>query len=146
MQAVPIPILINGHSYEWADIQLTIAGGLPVAGITEINYSSKRNITNVYGAGSEPVSRGYGAKEYSASITLKLEEVKPLIAIAPFGDITQIPTFTISIAWLDTENVLHLNTLLNVKFMDNDIKTKAGDTSTDVMLHLCIAGILHFGI
>jgi hypothetical protein len=144
MQAVPVPILINGHSYEWADIQLAIAGGTPVAGITEINYEAKRNIQNIYGIGSEPVSRGYGAKEYSASITIKWEEVQALIALAPDGDITQIPTFTITVAWLDTENAIVQNTLQNVKFADNSLKTKQGDTSTDITLNLVIAGILYF--
>ena len=141
MQAIPIPVMINGHSYEWADIQLSIAGSTPIMGITEINYSYNRKITNVYGAGSEPVSRGYGSKEYTASITLKMEEVQTLLAIAPFQDITQIPTFTISVAWLDLENLTVLNVLRNCKFMNNEIKTKAGDTSTDVTLNICYAGI-----
>ena len=142
MQLIPIPVLINGHSYEWSDIQLAIAGGTPIAGITEINFSYNRKVTNVYGAGSQPVSRGYGAVEYNASITLKMEEVQTLVAVAPFGDLSQIPEFTISVAWLDAQNLIVLKSLNNCKFMNNDIKTKQGDTSTDVTLNICYAGLV----
>ena len=110
-------------------------------GITEINYGYTRNVVNVYGAGSEPVTRGYGAKEYTASITMKLEEVQNLVSIAPAMDLSQIPRFTIFVAWLDTENNTITNSLLNCNFMNNDIKTKAGDTSTDVVLNICYAGL-----
>lgn len=135
-------MLINGHSYEWADIQLSIAGSTPIMGITEINYGYTRKVTNVYGAGSEPVSRGYGAKEYTASLTMKLEEIQALVAIAPVGDLSQIPMFSIFVAWLDTENNTIVNTLQNCSFMNNDIKTKAGDTSTDVTLNIMYAGLV----
>jgi len=141
MQLIPSIPMVNGHSFEWADIVLSIAGSTPVMGITEINYGYTRKITNVYGAGSEPVSRGYGAKEYTASITMKLEEVQNLIAIAPGGDLTQIPTFSIGVFWLDTENLSKSNTLQNCKFANHDIKTKQGDTSTDVALTIVYAGL-----
>ena len=141
MQLIPIPVLINGHSYEWADIQLSIAGGLPVMGITEINFGYSRKIVNVYGAGSEPVSRGYGQKEYDASITMKMEEVETLIAIAPNNDVTQIPAFSIVVAWLDAENINVVKVLKNCKFMDNNLKSKAGDQSTDITMKLIYAGL-----
>lgn len=141
MQLVPISPRINGHSYEWADIQFSIAGGIPIVGITEINYSYSRNITNIYGAGSEPISVGYGAKTYDASITLKLEEVQNLLAIAPFKDLSQIPSFSISVSWLDTENAIKTDVLKYVKFNDYNIKTKAGDTSTDISMKLTFAGL-----
>lgn len=137
-----MPIRVNGHSYEWADCQLSIAGGVPVKGITEINYGYTRDIKNIMGCGSEPVSIGYGAKSYTASINIKLEEVRPLVNQAPFGDLTQIPTFTIVVSWLDSENVIITDTLTNCKFMNNEIKTKQGDTSTDVTLNICFAGVI----
>lgn len=142
MQLIPIPIRINGHSYEWADIQFSIAGGVPVKGITEINYGYTRNVQNVMGAGSEPVSVGYGAKAYTCSITMKLEEVRPLVDIAPVGDLTQIPSFAIVIAWLDSENAIITDTLTFCNFTNNEVKTKQGDTSTDVTLNINFAGVI----
>ena len=142
MQLVPISPRINGHSYEWADIQLSIAGSVPVIGITEISFSYARDIKNIYGAGSEPVSVGYGAKTYDASITLLMEEVENLISIAPNSDLTQIPTFTITVSWLDSENAIVTRKLKNVKFMNYDLKTKQGDTSTPITMKLIYAGLL----
>ena len=141
MQLVLISPRINGHSYEWADIQLSIAGSVPVIGITEISFSYARDIKNIYGAGSEPVSVGYGAKTYDASITLLMEEVENLISIAPNSDLTQIPTFTITVSWLDSENAIVTRKLKNVKFMNYDLKTKQGDTSTPITMKLIYAGL-----
>ncbi len=141
MQLTPIPILINGVSYHWADIQLSIAGSVPIVGITEINYGFTRKVENVYGAGSEPVTRGYGNKEYTASITMKLEEVQNLVAIATDGDISLIPTFNISVAWLDNQLTTITNILKNCKFTNFDIKTKQNDTSTDITLNIVFAGL-----
>jgi hypothetical protein len=140
-QLIPIPRMINGHSYEWSDVQLSINGSIPVIGITEINYSSTRNTQLIMGAGSEGISKGYGAKSYTASITLKLEEVQSLVAIAPFNDLTAISNFTVDVFWLDSENLIIHNKLIFCTFMNNEIKTKQGDTSTDVVLNLCIGGI-----
>lgn len=141
MQLVPIPSLINGYSYGWSDIQLSIAGGVPVYDITSIEYSTKRKIENIYGAGSAPVSRGYGNVEYAGSITIKLQELVPLRSIAPFGDITQIPEFTITIAYLDQNLNIIINTLNNVQFMADDLKTKQNDTSIDITIPLVIGSI-----
>ena len=141
MQLVPIPSLINGHSYEWSDIQLSIAGAAPIFGITSIEYASKRASKNVYGAGSQPVSRGYGAVEYTGAITIKMEEITPLRAIAPFGDITQIPNFTIVVSFLDAENVIVVNTLNNVHFLTDDFQSKQGDTSVDFKVDLLVGSI-----
>ncbi len=128
-------------SYEWADIQLSIAGSTPILGITEINYGYSRDIENIYGGGSEPVSRGYGSKKYEASITIKLEEAQNLVAIAPASDLSQIPTFSIAVSWLDAENLVIKNTIQNCKFMNFDIKTKQGDKSTDITLNIVYAGL-----
>lgn len=149
MNLFPIPSLINGHSYEWADIQLSIAGAPPVFGITSIEYGFKREMKNVYGAGDQPVSRGYGAVVYEGSITIKMEELEPIIAIAPAAfpgggpDITRIPEFTITVAWLDSQNAVVVNTLVNCKFMAHDLKTKQGDTSTDFVIPLLIGNVVY---
>ena len=57
--AYPIAPLINGKSYEWADIVVNVLG-VPIIGITNIEYEEKQGMENIYGAGRFPVSRGYG--------------------------------------------------------------------------------------
>lgn len=141
MQLIPVPVLINGNSYAWDDIQLSIAGSTPISGITEINYGYKRKMDPIYGAGSEPVSYGYGNKEYTASITIKMEEAQVILQASPNGDITQIPLFPIVVAWLDTDNLIVTNILKNCKFMNYEIKTKQNDTSTDMVMNIMFAGL-----
>lgn len=99
-QLIPIPVLINQISYAWSDVQLSIAKNLPIVGITEINYSQKRKFTSNYGAGSQPITKSFGNVEYTGSITIYKEEYEALKAIALNGDITQIPMFTINIAYI----------------------------------------------
>ena len=53
--------LINGINYSWANVKV-ILFGVPVVGITKIEYKTKQKKENQYGAGYEPISRGYGNK------------------------------------------------------------------------------------
>lgn len=144
-QLIPIIPRINNHSYEWSDIILSIAGGTPVMGITEINYGYTRKAQNIYGAGSEPVTVGYSQKEYTASISIKMEEAEALVSAspAPFGmpDVTMIPRFAITISWIDSENALVTEVMENCTFLSYDKKTKAGDTSTDMTFNILFAGL-----
>ena len=132
---------MNGHVYEWADIQLSIAGAVPQSTMLSINYGYKRDGKNIYGTGSEPIGVGYGNKEYFADITMLMDEVQALVAIAPLKDLSRIPSFSIIVSWLDSENITVTDTLTNVKFMNYDLKTKQGDTSTPITLQLLWAGI-----
>ena len=64
-----MPALVNGVSYSWVHITF-ILYGVPVKGITKITWKKKSDKVNNYGAGPDPVSRGYGRNEYEASIEL----------------------------------------------------------------------------
>jgi hypothetical protein len=46
--------LVNGKSYEWADIAVNILGA-DIIGITNIEYEEKQGMENIYGAGRFPV-------------------------------------------------------------------------------------------
>lgn len=50
---------INGKLYDWADIVLVIAG-VPVTGITGIEYKDDQDIVTKYGAGRYPVGYAKG--------------------------------------------------------------------------------------
>ena len=79
--AYPIVPLINGKSYEWADIVVNVLG-LPIIGITNIEYEEKQGMENIYGAGRMPVSRGYGKIETTAKMTVLMEELETINVIA----------------------------------------------------------------
>ncbi|MEO6901549.1 MAG: hypothetical protein ABI241_00515 [Bacteroidia bacterium] len=136
----PIPPLINGKSYEWADLIINIMN-VPIIGVTSIEYGDKQNMENIWGAGSSPVSRGYGKIEPTAKITLKMEEVQSLMKISPNGSLSRIPEFDISVVFLDLALMVVKHKLRNVRFMNNDFKSKQGDTSIDCELELILSHI-----
>jgi len=65
-------ILINGKIHDWTDVEISL-GGEPYRGITSINWSSRKDKSLQYAAGSAPHGVGYGHRSYSADFTLTLE-------------------------------------------------------------------------
>ena len=136
----PIAPLINGKSYEYADIAINILG-VTIVGITSIEYEEKQNMENIYGAGRFPVSRGYGQVTPTAKITLLMEEIQAIGLVAPFGRIQDIPEFDISIIYLDAALVTVKHKLRNVRFMNNVRSSSTGDTSIPVDCELILSHI-----
>lgn len=132
--------LINGKSYEWSDIVLNILG-VPFAGVTAIEYSETQEMENIYGAGRNPVSRGYGRKVPTAKVTLLMEEVENIQAVAPNGLLMDIPEFDIVVAYIDTALVPRKHKLRNVRFMNNARNSQANNTSIPVELDLILSHI-----
>lgn len=133
--------LINGTNYSWAGIKVVLFG-VPVVGITKISYKSKQAKENNYGMGSEPVSRGYGNKEYEGSIEIYTDEWKRIVAASPNRDPLAIAPFDIQVLYgtnaiaPDQKDVLR-----SVEFMENPLDAKQGDTKLMVTVPLIIAGI-----
>ena len=144
MQLIPIPVLINGNSYSWSDIQISINGALPLIGCTELNYGFSRKVTNNYGAGSQPVSRSYGNVEYTASVTIYKEELEVIKSIAIGGDITTIPPFTISVSYMNQNLPIVTEKLLNCSFANQEIKVKQNDANMPYSLTIVFAGLQNF--
>jgi hypothetical protein len=127
--------LINGKSYEWSDITCNILG-VPVVGITSIEYGDTQDMQNIYGAGRMPVSRGYGKIEPNAKITLLMEEVEAIQAAAPLGRLQDVPEFDIVVAFTDAALVTRIHKIRNVRFKGNARNTNQGDASIPVELEL----------
>ena len=137
---IPITPLINGKSYEYSDITLNILG-VPIVGITSIEYDETQAMENIYGAGRNPVSRGYGQMTPTAKITLLMEEVESIQAVAPLGKMQDIPEFDIIITYVDSALIPRKHVLKNARFMKNGRSSNTGDTSIPVELDLIISHI-----
>src|SRR5687767_11710299 len=127
---------LNGVEYSWASVTLMIAGQ-PVRGVTAINYKTKQEKFNNYGAGTKPVSRSFGKVEPEASLSLHMSEVESLSLIAPNGDITQLPAFEITVAYVAVEGqpaVIHK--LRDVEFTERGIAAKQGDAMIEQDIQL----------
>ncbi len=70
--------IVNNVAYSWAQIELTAptltgssdANPTILQGVSAIKWNIKRNMKTNYGLSGEPVNRGFGNREYTASITM----------------------------------------------------------------------------
>lgn len=132
--------LINGINYSWANITLTLFG-VPVVGITKIEYKRKQKKENNYGAGPQPVSRGYGNYEYEGSIELYTDELKRIIASAPNRDLLAIPPFDIQVTFGGSGVQADKDVLRSCEFTEEGLSASQGDTKLMVSLPLIIGSI-----
>lgn len=131
MKGIP---LINGVAHAYADIKMPIMG-VGMGGVTAISYSQTREKQDNYGLGDVPVSRGYGQRKATASITMLAESVAILEKGAPNGDITLYPPFDIPVVYIpegSTNFTTHV--IKNFEFTKNGRDSKAGDMGIEVQL------------
>lgn len=136
---MPATPLINGINYSWANITL-ILFGVPVTGITKIEYKKKQKKENNYGAGKLPVSRGYGAEEYEGSIELYMDEWQR-ISDAAHGEPLAIPPFDIQVLFSGQGVVTKKHVLKSVEFTEDPFEGKQGDAKMLVTIPLIIGAI-----
>lgn len=129
--------LINGINYSWANVSLVLFG-VPVVGITKIEYKKKQKKENNYGFGSQPVSRGYGNYEYEGSIELYQDEWKRIIAASPNRDPMLIPPFEIQVTYAGRGLQAEKDVLKAVEFTEDNMTANQGDTKLMVTIPLVI--------
>lgn len=132
--------LINGINYSWSNISVVLFG-TPVVGIVSIEYKHKQKKENNYGAGSKPVSRGYGMDEYEGSIELYVDTWKAIIANSPGRDVTRIPPMAIQVTFGGFGVLVTKDVLRAVEFLEDPFTAKSGDTKLTVKIPLIIGDI-----
>jgi hypothetical protein len=137
---MPNTPIVNGVNYSWSNVSL-ILFGTPVIGILSIDYKRKQKKENNFGAGPQPVSRGYGNYEYEGSIELYTDTWKAIIAGSPNRDPLQIGPFDIPVTFTGTGVTTTKDVLRAVEFMEDPLETKSGDTKLTVKIPLIIGGI-----
>ncbi len=133
--------MINGRTYGWADLVVVVMGVI-VTGITAVSWKRKRTKENIYGAGAEPVGRGYGNIEYEGSITLHVDEIAAIEAAIPSGHLDDALPFNVVISYQPETGPIKTETLKYVEFLENSRDWKQGDTKGEVELPLVIGKVL----
>ena len=64
--------------FAWKHINIMILGRL-ITGVTDIEYTSERNIEEIFGAGDTPQFLGEGNKTYSGTVELLQNEYEALV-------------------------------------------------------------------
>ena len=132
--------LVNGVNYSWVSISLVLFG-IPVIGITNIEFKRKQAKTNNYGAGKKPVSRGYGREEYEGSIEIYTDEWKKIIAAAPSRNPLEIPWFDIPVVYGNSVADATSDVMKACEFLEDPFNAKEGDTKLTVKLPLILGDI-----
>jgi hypothetical protein len=132
--------LINGREYGWGDISVNISA-TSVTGIKAIKYEEDQEKENIYGAGRNPVSRGYGRIKTTGSITLLSATVFAMQAVAPKGKLHNIAPFPIVVSYQPETGPIVKHILKNCEFKKTTFDWKEGDMSKDIELELVISHI-----
>ena len=131
---------VNGKLYDWADIVLVIAG-VPVTGITGIEYKDDQDIVTKYGAGRYPVGFAKGCITSTGKITLYQEEVEAMQRQSLTGRLQDIAPFDIIVSYLPDTGIVSIDKLRNCMFKNNGRGWKEGDTGQEVEIDLVMSHI-----
>jgi len=140
--------LINGVNYSWGNLAVVIFGNVTI-GITEISYKRKQEKTNNYGAGNEPISRGYGRVEYEGSITMYVDEWKRIIQAAISQGINsplEISASDMQVVYAGSRVLPSTDKIESFEFLEDPFDGKEGDTKFMVTIPIIIGGLTKGGI
>lgn len=131
--------VINNVAYSWAMIELTSpdltgsqnANPTILQGVQGIKWNIKRNVKSNYGLGGEPVNRGFGNREYTASIIMDYNTQVQLRALK--GSLINLGEFDLVISWaneLGTDDwTTETITLQGCMFTEDGMEANQDDTS-----------------
>jgi len=132
--------LINGVAYAHADITLEIFG-VPIIGLTAIEYGDAQDITPNYSTGQLPTSVGFGAIKFSAKLTLTTEAVQAIQRVAPGGRLQNIQFFNIGVNFLPDSGVLVRHALKACRFMGRQLSSAVNGSQIEESLDIFVADI-----
>lgn len=127
--------------YDWGSIVTNIAG-VPVTGITAVEYGEDQEVVNVHGAGRYPVGRSKGRITPTAKVTLLMQEVEAIQSQTLNGRIQDIAPFDIVVCYLPENGQVVNHVIKNCQFKSNKRTWKEGDTKQEVELELVVSHIL----
>lgn len=132
-------MIVNNVAYSWSMIELTAPGltgsndanPIILQGVSGIKWNIKKNVKTNYGLGGEPVNRGFGNREYTASITMDYNAQVQLRALK--GTLMNLGEFDLVISFANelgtddwtTETV----TLKGCLFTEDGMEAQQDDTN-----------------
>lgn len=132
--------LINGVEYTHADIILQILG-IPVVGMTSIDYKDTQAIENVYGTGQLPIAVSFGQASFEGSVTLLMKEAQRLSNAAPGGRLQNIPFFDIRVNYVTEQGDLTSHKLIKCRFKGRNPNSQVNNSQIEEQFELHITDI-----
>lgn len=110
--------MINGEEFAHEDIVVTLLGNVMVT-CTAIEYTSKKNITPVMGAGDRPYTHGRGSREFEAKVTINQSDLERIQARLPRGaSLLDIPAFDINVTYAPIGGTVKTDIIARCRFTE----------------------------
>lgn len=132
-------MIVNNVAYSWSMIELTAPGltgsndanPIILSGVSALKWNIKKNVKTNYGLGGEPVNRGFGNREYTASITMDYNTQVQLRALK--GSLMNLGEFDLVISFaneLGTDDwTTETITLKGCLFTEDGMEVQQDDTN-----------------
>ena len=123
---------INGREYEWADIELVIAG-VPVTGFRGIKYGPKQEKEALHAKGSQPLSIQHGNITYEGEFVLTQSAARAL-NLAAKGNLLNIRSAVAVVSYGNPTDgeVMETDTLMGISFTENIRDWKQGQKFAEI--------------
>jgi len=135
-------LLINGKSYDWASVNVSIGTSL-FFGITSVKFTEKQDVKPIYGDNVFPIGYGYGKISTTVQLTVDVEEFRILLTAANEESLFNLPPFPVTISFIDNDdNIPFTYIIYNCKVIDNNIDIKQNATNTYVTINMVASHVL----
>lgn len=137
---------VNGENFAFEDIRILV-NAVPVAEITEINYSDEREVEEQYGTGSKPIALGMGNYKAAGDFTMSRNEYDTLRALASAAgrNIFEMNPFEVVVSWAGrvpgddgftevSRNLTNIETLHNCVFNKRTMAGRQNDKGNTIKL------------
>lgn len=139
-------IRINKKEYAWGDIIISLMGR-PIAGVTGIDYKTKKAKEARFGAGRNAKSIQHGKREIEGTLTLMQSEIIALNRAAKdagFKDLLDIEP-NITVTYLSEAGVITNDQIVCASFSEIPSGMKEGDLQSEHALPF-IALDVNYGV
>ena len=132
----------NSEEYGYVDLQVVMQGR-PVIGLRGLRFKALQAKSNVHGAGSEPIARVRGARNYEGSVKVLLSELTALMqSQGNNGQLLKARPFDIIAAFAPSAaDIITTFRLVYCEFTEWEVNTNVGDSEIEVELPLVIGKI-----
>ena len=116
----------SSKQYAWSDISIAF-GGRIIAGVTEVEYTEKKEKSALYGRGSKPLSIVRGNHSFEGKLSIWQSELEAMTRDAKNNDILNL-NFDLVVAYVPSEGGQIVTDILkNVEFTEVKKGMKQGD-------------------
>lgn len=130
----------NSKQYAWCDISVAF-GGRILVGVTEVEYTEKREKDLLYGRGCKPHGVVAGNRSYEGKVSIWQSELEAMTRDAPNNDILNL-SFDLVIAYVPLDGGQIVTDILkNMEFTEVKKGMKQGDKNMIVELPILFTDV-----